>query len=88
MSSLLALLAAWTTEKRLDQRVLVNESFADAFFRYLEETYGCGSLASHVAHACLLAFDEYVVSLSTPSSFSNRHKNNRASHSKEFYWRL
>ena len=55
------LLAAWTSEKSLHQLVLSDESLIDHFFRYLEETYGCGHLAAHVAHACIMAFDEYVV---------------------------
>ena len=67
LPSLLQLLAAWTADKRLDQHVLGNETFADAFFRYLEEVYGCGNLASHVAHGCMLAFDEYLVSCCCPS---------------------
>lgn len=58
-----SLLAAWTSEKLLHQLVLRDESLIDHFFRYLEETYGCGHLAAHVAHACIMAFDEYVVSI-------------------------
>ena len=63
MSRLVALLAAWAGQKQLDQLVLTDESLIDHFFRYLEETYGCGHLAAHVAHACVMAFDEYVVRL-------------------------
>ncbi len=62
MKKMVGLLAAWATEKQLDKQVLRDESLADHFFRYLEETYGCGNLASHVAHGCMMAFDEYVVS--------------------------
>ena len=63
LPSLLQLLAAWTADKRLDQHVLGNETFADAFFRYLEEVYGCGNLASHVAHGCMLDVNEYLEGL-------------------------
>ena len=62
LQRLLKVLERWTIDKRLEQHVLVNESCADAFFRYLEEIYGCGHLASHVAHACMMAFDDYMVS--------------------------
>ncbi|KAA6417193.1 MAG: hypothetical protein FRX49_12830 [Trebouxia sp. A1-2] len=44
----------------LDEHVICEESLVDHFFRYLEEAYGCGDLASHVAHGCMMAFDEYV----------------------------
>lgn len=57
-----SLLVAWASEKSLHQLVLSDECLLDHFFRYLEETYGCGHLAAHVAHACIMAFDEYVVS--------------------------
>ncbi len=62
MSRLVSLLVSWATEKQLDEQVLCEESLVDHFFRYLEEAYGCGDLASHVAHGCMMAFDEYVVS--------------------------
>ena len=61
-SRLVSLLAMWASEKRLDQLVLSDESLVDHFFRYLEETYGCGHLAAHVAHGCIMALDEHVVS--------------------------
>ena len=58
-----SLLAAWASEKSLHQLVLRDESFIDHFFRCLEESHGNGHLAAHVAHACIMAFDEYVVSI-------------------------
>lgn len=63
LASLKSLMAVWASEKSLHQLVLIRESLIDHFFRYLEETYGCGHLAAHVAHACIMAFDEYVVSI-------------------------
>ena len=63
-----SLLAAWASEKSLHQLVLSDECLLDHFFRYLEETYGCGHLAAHVAHACIMAFDEYVVSIYSDDS--------------------
>ena len=62
VSRLLSLLASWASAKCLDQLVLGDESLIDHFFRYLEETYGCGHLAAHVAHGCMIALDEHVVS--------------------------
>ena len=72
MSRLACLLASWVREKQLDEQVLCEESLVDHFFRYLEEAYGCGHLASHVAHGCVMAFDEYVVS-SRPRSSAHTH---------------
>jgi len=68
MSQLVSVLACWVREKQLDEQVLCEETLVDHFFRYLEETYGCGHLASHVAHGCMMAFDEYMVSLDKWSS--------------------
>ena len=62
MPRLKSVLATWASQKLLHQVVLWDESLIDHFFRYLEETYGSGHLAAHVAHACIIAFDEYVVS--------------------------
>lgn len=67
LSSLLRLMAAWIAEKHLEEEVLLDETFADSFFRCLEETYSCGDVAAHVAHGCMMAFDQYVVS-PTPST--------------------
>lgn len=67
-SQLVSLLGSWVTEKGLDEHVICEESLVDHFFRYLEEAYGCGDLASHVAHGCMMAFDEYVVSRKQRSS--------------------
>ena len=39
-----------------------HESNAENLFRYFEEMYGCGNLASHVAHGAIMALDEHVVS--------------------------
>lgn len=61
MARLKSLLAAWASEKALHDLVLSDESLIDHFFRYLEETYGCGHLAAHVAHGCIMALDEHVV---------------------------
>ena len=61
MPKLKSLLAAWASEKALHQLVLSNERLIDHFFRYLEETYGCGNMAAHVAHGCMMAFADYVV---------------------------
>ena len=68
MSQLVSVLACWVREKQLDEQVLCEETLVDHFFRYLEEAYGCGHLASHVAHGCVMAFDEYMVSLDKWSS--------------------
>lgn len=62
MPRLKSVLATWASEKSLHQVVLWDESLIDQFFRSLEETYGSGHLAAHVAHACIIALDEYVVS--------------------------
>ncbi len=62
LSQLVSQLKSWVTEKQLDEHVLCEETLVDHFFRYLEEAYGCGHLASHVAHGCMMAFDEYMVS--------------------------
>ena len=62
MARMVGLMKAWAIEKHLDEQVVCEESLVDHFFRYLEETYGRGDLASHVAHGCMIAFDEYVVS--------------------------
>ncbi|DBA69844.1 TPA: hypothetical protein ACH3X2_012558 [Trebouxia sp. C0005] len=66
-SQLVSLLGSWVTEKGLDEHVICEESLVDHFFRYLEEAYGCGDLASHVAHGCMMAFDEYVVCFQSQS---------------------
>lgn len=66
MSRLTSLLACWGSEKHLGQLVMTDESLIDHFFRFLEETYGCGHLAAHVAHGCVMAFDEHVVSRVLP----------------------
>ena len=62
MTKLKSVLAAWSSDKCLHDLVLGDESLIDHFFRYLEETYGCGHLAAHVAHGCIIALDEHVVS--------------------------
>lgn len=62
MARMVDLMKAWAIEKHLDEQVVCEETLVNHFFRYLEETYGCGDLASHVAHGCMIAFDEYVVS--------------------------
>lgn len=61
VTKLKSLLAVWASEKCLHDLVFSDESLIDHFFRYLEETYGCGHLAAHVAHGCIMAFDEHVV---------------------------
>ena len=77
LSQLVSLLASWAMEKQLDEQVLCEESLVDNFFRYLEEAYGCGDLASHVAHGCMMAFDEYMVN---PDKWSSAYTDTQQMH--------
>lgn len=55
---------AWLRRVQLRGHMVKHESNAEHLFRYLEDMYGCGNLASHVAHGVIMAIDEHVVWLS------------------------
>ena len=62
LTRLQTLLTSWLGRVQLRGHMVKHESNAEHLFRYLEETYGCGNLASHVAHGLIVAMDEHVVS--------------------------
>ena len=47
---------------------LSEEQPADFFFRFIEDRYGHGDVASLVAHGCIQALEQHVVSALRPDA--------------------
>ncbi len=53
---------------------LSEEQPADFFFRFIEDRYGHGDVASLVAHGCIQALEQQAVSALWPLSMWLRHR--------------
>lgn len=67
------LLLNWLGRVQRRSHMVRHESSAEHLFRYLEEVYGCGNLACHVAHGAIMAMDEHVVSCYPTSEILAKH---------------
>ena len=73
LAKLRTLLLNWLGRVQQRSHMVRHESSAEHLFRYLEEVYGCGNLACHVAHGAIMAMDEHVVSCYPTSEMLAKH---------------